>query len=279
MNFKIIILILTLITLISKVTYGQDCDCKNNFEWVKKTFEENDAGFQYILDKKGQQAYNIHNTLFADKIKSAKSLTECTTLLYEWLTFFRSGHIGIEPLRKPEINEKPIVKTESDNVKSTSANEPYLEEINGTTLLLRIPSFEQSQKAVIDNVILTNKEKILKTENLIIDLRNNGGGSDNCFSELIPFLYTNPIRTIGVEFLSTKLNNQRMLDFATNPEYGLDEDTKKWAKDSYDKLEEYLNEFVSLNSVEVSVKKQDTIYRSEERRVGKECRSRWSPYH
>ena len=24
---------------------------------------------------------------------------------------------------------------------------------------------------------------------------------------------------------------------------------------------------------------QDAIYRSEERRVGKECRSRWSPYH
>ena len=23
----------------------------------------------------------------------------------------------------------------------------------------------------------------------------------------------------------------------------------------------------------------DTLYRSEERRVGKECRSRWSPYH
>ena len=23
----------------------------------------------------------------------------------------------------------------------------------------------------------------------------------------------------------------------------------------------------------------DSIYRSEERRVGKECRSRWSPYH
>ena len=23
----------------------------------------------------------------------------------------------------------------------------------------------------------------------------------------------------------------------------------------------------------------ETVYRSEERRVGKECRSRWSPYH
>ena len=28
-----------------------------------------------------------------------------------------------------------------------------------------------------------------------------------------------------------------------------------------------------------SVKVEDTKGRSEERRVGKECRSRWSPYH
>ena len=65
---------------------------------MKKTFEENDAGFQYIIDKKGQAAYNIHNQLMIEKIKAAKTLTECTGLMYEWLTFFRSGHIGIERL-------------------------------------------------------------------------------------------------------------------------------------------------------------------------------------
>ena len=29
----------------------------------------------------------------------------------------------------------------------------------------------------------------------------------------------------------------------------------------------------------VEIKKAETLLRSEERRVGKECRSRWSPYH
>ena len=32
-------------------------------------------------------------------------------------------------------------------------------------------------------------------------------------------------------------------------------------------------------SLVVEVEKDFTTYRSEERRVGKECRSRWSPYH
>ena len=38
----------------------------------------------------------------------------------------------------------------------------------------------------------------------------------------------------------------------------------------------YLKKFISAN---VAVKDGKFYYRSEERRVGKECRSRWSPYH
>ena len=32
-------------------------------------------------------------------------------------------------------------------------------------------------------------------------------------------------------------------------------------------------------STEMSQEEKDKLCRSEERRVGKECRSRWSPYH
>ena len=70
---------------------------------------------------------------------------------------------------------------------------------------------------------MTNKELILKTPNLIIDIRNNGGGSDRSYTELLPILYTNPIRKVGVELLSTSLNNQQMLDFINDPAYRFDE--------------------------------------------------------
>jgi hypothetical protein len=29
-------------------TVAQNCDCTKNFEWVKQTFEGNDAGFEYV---------------------------------------------------------------------------------------------------------------------------------------------------------------------------------------------------------------------------------------
>ena len=39
------------------------------------------------------------------------------------------------------------------------------------------------------------------------------------------------------------------------------------------------NQVVALDHIDLSVQKGEFVARSEERRVGKECRSRWSPYH
>jgi hypothetical protein len=363
----------TVAVALSYQAKGQTCTCESNFEWVKKTFEENDAGFQYIIDKKGQAAYSVHNQMMLEKVKAAKTLTECTGLLYEWLKFFRSGHIGIERLvnEAPPPSQTPRVMSETWNVdipqfekyisakkevdyegvwisepykvgikkeganyigfiiesgveewkpkqvklriekdgnkvKSTvymlnhspvesgepnmignnllsvgpmsfrrlspffddpvgeyfiklvSSRNPYLEELNETTLYLRIPSFNDSDKPAIDKVIADNKDKILKTENLIIDLRYNGGGSDASFAELLPLIYTNPVRTISVEFLSTVHNNQRFLDYSTNAD--LDETTRQWAKNNYDKLQEKLGEFVFLFNAPVSIDQQDIVH-------------------
>ena len=56
--------------------------------------------------------------------------------------------------------------------------------------------------------------------------------------------------------------------------------------DSLEKLEFYPKVFRNLYFIRkqldfefVMVTNQDGLGRSEERRVGKECRSRWSPYH
>ena len=92
------IFLLTMAVLLAYPAKGQTCTCESNFEWVKKTIEENDAGFRHIIDRKGQAAYELHNQLVLEKIKAAKTLTECSKILNGWLNFFRSGHIGIRLL-------------------------------------------------------------------------------------------------------------------------------------------------------------------------------------
>jgi hypothetical protein len=234
---------------------------------VKKTFEENDAGFQYIIDKKGQAAYNIHNQLIFGKIKATKNSAECFGLLREWLKFFRMGHFEIEPL----TNEASVSQNVSQTTNETDVQEtwnsdiscsqnPYLEELNATTLYLRIPSFNINEKHAIDHVIATNKDKILKTENLIIDLRNNDGGGGASFAELLPFLYTNPVRMMNMEFLSTKLNNQFFQNLATSTEYDFPEEMRQEIKKIADKLQGRLGEFVNPNDETISISRQDTVY-------------------
>lgn len=363
--------------------YGQSCDCNTEYQWLKKTFEENDAGFAHSVSAKGIQAYQIHNKLIEEQLKTISEKPACTALLNSWLSFFRKGHYAIIPMDVPDSSnqneaatnsEEPARPWEKINIDHTEftkyleskshqdyeglwisdpytigikktdtcytgfivasgnnnwskgdvklkifkegekehgiyflgdksathfnniemyddnnlqlgrfifrrlnpktistpeiaqfskimgSTDPYIETIDASTILLRIPSFETSMKKMIDSVIIHNKQLITSTEYLIIEIRNNGGGSDNSYAEVLPLLYTNPIRTINTEFRSTKLNNQRMLDFINDPKYGFDEEDKKWAQKSYEQLEKHLGEFVNLDTSMVDIKKLDTTY-------------------
>ncbi len=371
-------LLLTTLLLFPLFIFSQNCDCSSNFDWLKKTFEENDAGFSYSIENKGAQAYKQHNDIYHEKTKRTTNSSECAEALNAWLRFFRSSHIGLRSINQntvTELSNKEILqqykdsekvnvdlkkfrkyleskkeidfegiwvsgaykigikkyedtyigfiieadgvywtegqikfKINSDNsseyymrdhtkrvfsstellgnnylqtgsitlqrtapklnanpkieqyFKSISSKKPYFELINEQTSYLRIPTFTGSEKPVIDSVISVNKEVILKTPNLIIDIQNNGGGSDRSFKELLPILYTNPIREVGMEFLSTPLNNGRMLDFINNPKWGLTEKEKKWAKESYDRLNKQIGSFVNLDGTDVIIHTYDTIH-------------------
>ncbi len=363
-------------------TFSQNCSCEDNFNWLKKTFEENDAGFIYTLEQKGEDLYASHNKKFRAKIKPIKTIKECSSILNDWLRFFRSGHIGVrinnqqnkvqngssdaetldqfKDWEKYDIGEKEfehyisklknityegvweskpykigVIKTKNEyigfvleadgvywkknqikfrirvsendqkeavyymkdhsprifkDVKLVGKNylqmgfialkrlKPYFEvdktieehfalikarnpmikELNDNTILLRIPSFSYSNKKYIDSLIMVNHNQLIRKKNLIIDVRNNGGGSDASYKKIIPYLYTNPIRTVGVKLLSTPLNNNRMKKFMKDPNWSAEE--KKWAKEGLEKLNKHIGEFVNLDDTIIDVKKIDTIH-------------------
>jgi hypothetical protein len=74
---------------------SQPCNCAENFEWMKKTFEENDAGFSYVLKQKGVESYSNWNHIMKAKIEGIKDYVECRKQLNLWLSYFRRGHIGV----------------------------------------------------------------------------------------------------------------------------------------------------------------------------------------
>jgi len=364
MRYLFLVLLFTFFAI--QKNYSQTCNCESNFQWVKKTFEANDAGFRYIINKKGKDAYEVHNRLYLNKIKNLPNDRACADAINTWIRFFRNGHIGINYLKedKPKQNirlekfgpnYKDFVeyldqKNNSDSVEGVwtlngykigikkrnadyvgfileaqnkawetneiktifndkggiyytgikaeqkittiqrigntylklgaitlqkvypaikedekvekgyqqlNAKKPFFERLNETTVYLRIPDFEITEKPLVDSVIAKNRDIILSTENLIIDVRNNPGGSDQSYDQIIPFLYTNPIRTVGAAFLSTKLNNQRMLDLSNNTDF--DEASRKTFKEYYDKLNQSPGEFVNLSEGKVDIQKMDRI--------------------
>jgi hypothetical protein len=254
------LLFLCLLLSLPILNFAQDCNCESNFLWVKKTFEENDAGFQDIIKKKGQDAYALHNAMYLEKIKQLPNNQACARVLNQWIRFFRNGHIGINYIGKTNEVKKVAEKTEpavESDQNRLNAKKPFFEKIDANTTYIRIPDFEISEKKAIDSILLANRATILSTENFIIDVRNNPGGSDASFSSLIPFLYTQPIRTVGTLFYSTDLNNQRMLELSQNPDF--DEKSRNTFKKYYEKLAANKGQYVDIFESKVSVTKLDTI--------------------
>ncbi|RMH63122.1 MAG: hypothetical protein D6677_07870 [Calditrichaeota bacterium] len=276
MQFLMLLIILT----IPFYTQAQECDCNEIFEWTKKTFEENDAGFSYIIHKKGQQAYSIHNKMIRDSVQNITDPIRCQNTIRKWLSFFRSAHVEFHYMGKESIMEKKKRQRPKNTAKDTLSSaqptsrharflhetRPFIEPINRQTLYLRIPSFHPNAKKTIDSLIISNMSRITQVENLIIDIRNGTGGSDESYQKIMPLLYTNPIRMPNVEFLSTRLNNQRMYELATNSGiaqmFGLNlspEERQEFRR-YYDILSQHLGEFVNLDSEDVSITMFDTVY-------------------
>ncbi len=384
MKSKIYLLTLLLTAAVVATSYAQSCTCESNFQWMKKTFEDNDAGFKYVIDNKGRDAYEAHNQKILARIKAAKTKEECVAIMSEWMKFFRAGHgyvrsivtsastpaapanadnppapanwetvsIQLDNFKKQvaakkdpgyegiwqtppytlavtkkgdqyvgvivesgatnwkpgmvkfriipgkdttrsvfymrnfsAVNSNVVEMTGRNNLQlgrtilkrvypdnlpddpsikeyftSMAAEEPFLVKRNDNTFYLRVPSFNQSYRDLLDSILTANKGELTKTKNLIIDIRNNGGGSDATYKAIIPFLYTNPIRGVGVEYYSTKTNNQRMLDFINNPDYNFNDEEKDWAKKSYEKLEKHLGEFVNLSGRIVGIDTLPNVY-------------------
>ena len=65
------IIILIILVLLTYKGFSQTCDCYSNLKWLIETFEKNDAGFQYIINKKGKGYYSYFTK---EKLKKSKNI-------------------------------------------------------------------------------------------------------------------------------------------------------------------------------------------------------------
>ncbi|NUO01409.1 MAG: hypothetical protein HUU01_12435 [Saprospiraceae bacterium] len=86
------------------------------------------------------------------------------------------------------------------------SNELEFREIDAETNYMRIPSFSGHLTARMDDFYNRYDSLIRSKPYLIIDVRNNGGGSDRNVNPLLPYLYTGPFKDDVVDIYVTKDN-------------------------------------------------------------------------
>ncbi len=85
--------------------------------------------------------------------------------------------------------------------------------LDSNTTLLSIRSFDASLYKKLDSAYKAVMPEIKKRPNLVIDVRNNGGGSDQSYSALMPLIFTGPFESDVVELYSTPGNIKAYEDY------------------------------------------------------------------
>lgn len=221
---------------------------------------ENAKGIEGIYTKKGEgfsiavlKNKNPFRDYVAVVIKSSDSKFENGSVLAElkeksvkeYFLLYNSSHMLAFATIKPRHGEliSGFVKNGKDIVDSINYNfEAKL--LNENTIYLNIPSFSWESKATIDSLFASNKDNLSKTSNLILDLRNNGGGSDDVYYIISPYLYTQPIKGIGVDMYASNDNIKGWELMLQDP--NLPSDNKAEYQKMVDKLKLKLNQNVNI---------------------------------
>ena len=157
-------------------------------ETANKSWKANEIKLRLMGDEKANYYMGDH------------SLREDDYELFEGtiLSFKNTKSVFLKELPKPTLTENEI------QMKMNELDGFYFKKLTEKTVLLRMSSFLQSNVERIEKLIDDNIELIENCENLIIDVRDNHGGTDNAYKELLPYICTNNIRSMGKEFLATQ---------------------------------------------------------------------------
>jgi hypothetical protein len=161
------------------------------------------------------------------------------------------------------IKKFPLPQLSSENI-SKELNELegfYIKPISNKTLLIRISSFNYQYNERIEKLFESNKKILEKYDNLIIDVRGNDGGTDYGYRPILPYLYTNPVRHLGAEYLVTQTLVDGLTNWANNADKNKYADDIKNVRSDILRMEGKIGQFIPYNAEsDFGFTEQDSIY-------------------
>lgn len=127
--------------------------------------------------------------------------------LFSKLDFSRENTFHTEGWYKNNyVKGNATVNTYTPPFPEENSYNAFVKKIDDETSYIRIGSFDSDYIEQIDSVIKANKTQLETLPYLVIDIRGNGGGADISYRPLKRLVYTDPVKSIGVDLLATPYN-------------------------------------------------------------------------
>lgn len=164
---------------------------------------------------------------------------------YQAFSYLRNHSLyysGRYQLKNGILGDSWVKTTQADKYNYADIDDEkfHFEMLNDSMAYLRIPSFSGNLSAKLDSLYKVADSKIRQTPYLIVDVRNNGGGSDSNASPLLPYMYTNPIQEDEVKLWVTEDNLNLWRGWLTEQEadtVNFKEDDLTWIRSEIAKME------------------------------------------
>lgn len=157
--------------------------------------ESNYAGFPTKVNNSTIDDYSqFKNRLLNSVLRKERTGFDAAA---EFVTWFNDYHLQVGALSKKYM--KSPISYDFINYNPQFLSQP----IDSQAYLIRIPSFAYEDSIIhyIENAVKDYKQSGI--ENLIIDIRGNGGGLDCTFDPIFELIYNRPFLLKSVEFRAT----------------------------------------------------------------------------
>jgi|SRR5690554_731980 len=225
-----------------------NCNCEIALEKLITIIERDYPGFKEKTEE-FTGLYRSHKTAVIARSRKTSN-QNCIKILTDYTSFFKDEHIYIKG--------KAENKQEALSVNHQQQDKPEIEArmLASNIFYIKISSFKYENIVPVKDLITKNKKYIEKSKAMIIDVRDNFGGTDDVYQPLLPYILTNPLRIMNVEFLSTPTLINGLRDYALQ---NVNKDSLKAIQQIEDDLKEYkenLGNFVLYDGKKVTI---DTI--------------------
>ncbi|WP_179993117.1 MULTISPECIES: S41 family peptidase [unclassified Acinetobacter] len=225
--------------------------CLKDLEYTAHLILENDAG---IIAKRWttypEQIQQIFNQQ-KEKLQGVKTVVECQKIIRPFMKSIRNGHLGISihPDAQAAQQQSSDTQVPIEVITENKAERVTTKKLSDSTTLLTILSFDYALYEKIQQVVSSNQDNLLKAPYLIIDLRNNDGGSDQTAEVLYKILGEAKYWNTSPQIYASSTNIDGWEAYKS---FLTDEDSLTHLNKTIKKMREQQNQWVSMSSYKES---------------------------